>query len=88
MWSLIFRFPMIKLLQWKLQKLAFRVLNELNAGPEDLTYIVVQCCTCEMMSCVPNYGFDGIIPGIPVFNYEKRQCSNCMDHETFVALTS
>ena len=79
---------MIKLLSWKVQKLAFRVLKGLKGETDDPTYILVECYNCGFMACLPDYGFEGTIPGIPVFNYENRNCSNCMDQEAFIALTS
>ena len=54
----------------------------------DETFIVMECLKCGGMASVSMNGFKGIIPGLAIYSSELRQCSQCMDRDSFTWLTS
>ena len=53
-----------------------------------LMTFVVECKTCTEMCSIEDFGFWRIIPGMPGFSSSLNQCSNCMDQDKFLVLTS
>ena len=41
----------------------------------DETFIVVECLKCGEMASVSTNRFKGIIPGLPIYSSQLRQCS-------------
>ena len=42
----------------------------------------------QKFGSIEHFGFSRIIPGMPVFSSSLNQCSNCMDQDKFLVLTS
>ena len=55
---------------------------------DDEPLVVVQFLNCEQMRSVEYFGFEKVIPGLPIFSSNVKQCSHCMQDSAFKFLTS
>ena len=77
--------PIVKFFSWKLE---IKFMNEQKEFQDGNIFVVVECIECGEMALVSNFGFNGIIPGLAVYSNEVRQCSKCMNDNTFKYMTS
>ena len=82
---LFFSGPVSNLIKWKVEQM---LLQDLKDFVEDETFVIVKCTSCAKMCSVEEFGFSRIIPGMPVFCTSEKVCSNCMDQDKFLFLTS
>ena len=81
----VFSGPVSNLLKWKVKGM---LLQDLRDFVEDETFVIVECKMCSKMCCVGEFGFSRIIPSMPVFCSSLKVCSNCMDQDNFLVITS
>ena len=76
------RTPVIKLYSWKLE---INLLQDHVNFLDNNVFIIVECLECNTKY---SFGFEGVIPGIPVNSMQTKQCSNCINADTLNYLTN
>ena len=79
------RLLIVQFFSWRFE---LKLMKEQKDFQPDETYLVMECLKCSGMASVSTNGFKGIIPDVPVYSSEVRQCSQCMDRHNFNWLTS